>query len=598
MSAKSCLLCGKPLSRLRVGGDGEFCSREHRNQYGLRRGLNRLAEVDKVSNLMRRRESPKQISAARLMRNSALNSRGFLQSPAYKSTAALAPFAPAFRIPDPPRLSQVVDRYVAPKAAKFKGTMAPRRPDVSRIRISGKASSLELPEPEHKVTAEVPPAPMAGLPCKVPAGFASRRDFALLRQTAIRIHSGNDPAALKTIALPGTAAFGRHLPSANVGAAPVLGKALRVSIGIGFKAPAIRRRTFATRPAMSTALTYSRSLCAVLPGTRNQTSEPRTLNLRIGRPPACLPAVQDGKRPAQFTYPGPLRPGAQRPRSNGSLQSRSSDIAWILSDPRAGNIGIHAATAGFARRNGVHLCNLTLAPTATNADPHVAFRHFIPQEPVGCPLVPFDGMTAASIITAPANGSASSDGPAPGLPQAAPAAIRLEEHFGEGWGNWEGGMTDWLVDVAGVRTGSLALFLPTLDLADYDLEFLARIDTRSLTWVVRATDLQEYMRCTITAIPGGELEFSRAVVRNGVAEPVVIAPQRIAGKPRAAMTVRTRVFGHTFEVSVDGKELDMWQEARLYCGGIGFMGAPDDRARLYWVRISSSENIGKELHTK
>jgi hypothetical protein len=155
-----------------------------------------------------------------------------------------------------------------------------------------------------------------------------------------------------------------------------------------------------------------------------------------------------------------------------------------------------------------------------------------------------------------------------------------------------------LVDVAGVRTGPLALFLPTLELVDYDLEFLARIDTKSLTWVVRATDLEEYMRCTLTAIPGGELEFSRAVVRSGAAEESIVAPVRIPGKPRAAMTIRTRVEGDTFAVTVDGKDMDSWQEDRLYCGGIGFMGAPDDRARLYWVRISSTETIGKENHKK
>ena len=36
MTARTCQLCGKPLSRLRVGGDGDFCSREHRNQHRLR----------------------------------------------------------------------------------------------------------------------------------------------------------------------------------------------------------------------------------------------------------------------------------------------------------------------------------------------------------------------------------------------------------------------------------------------------------------------------------------------------------------------------------------------------------------------------------
>src|SRR5260370_18443342 len=63
MSARTCLLCGKPLSRIWVGAGEDFCSREHRNQYRLRRGMDRLLEANKVASLMRRREQPKPISA-------------------------------------------------------------------------------------------------------------------------------------------------------------------------------------------------------------------------------------------------------------------------------------------------------------------------------------------------------------------------------------------------------------------------------------------------------------------------------------------------------------------------------------------------------
>ena len=79
MNARTCQLCGKPLSRLRVGGDGDFCSREHRTQHRLRLGMDRLEEANKVTSLMRRRENPRHISAARLMCNSAQERRGFFE---------------------------------------------------------------------------------------------------------------------------------------------------------------------------------------------------------------------------------------------------------------------------------------------------------------------------------------------------------------------------------------------------------------------------------------------------------------------------------------------------------------------------------------
>ncbi len=59
MSAKSCLLCGAPLGRIRVGAGEDFCSREHRNQYRLKRSMECLSEANKVATLARRRENPK-----------------------------------------------------------------------------------------------------------------------------------------------------------------------------------------------------------------------------------------------------------------------------------------------------------------------------------------------------------------------------------------------------------------------------------------------------------------------------------------------------------------------------------------------------------
>src|SRR5437763_4001574 len=81
MSAtRTCLFCDKPLSRLRVGGDGDFCSKEHRNQHRLRAGMDRLVEVNKVASLMRRRENARQISPASLIRNAGLGRRGFMDA--------------------------------------------------------------------------------------------------------------------------------------------------------------------------------------------------------------------------------------------------------------------------------------------------------------------------------------------------------------------------------------------------------------------------------------------------------------------------------------------------------------------------------------
>src|SRR3954471_23819183 len=77
MAAKTCLLCGKPLSRMFAGTGEEFCSREHRNQYRLRRGMDRLAEASKVASVMRRREIPRQIPTESLRSKGPSTQRGY-----------------------------------------------------------------------------------------------------------------------------------------------------------------------------------------------------------------------------------------------------------------------------------------------------------------------------------------------------------------------------------------------------------------------------------------------------------------------------------------------------------------------------------------
>ena len=97
---------------------------------------------------------------------------------------------------------------------------------------------------------------------------------------------------------------------------------------------------------------------------------------------------------------------------------------------------------------------------------------------------------------------------------------------------------------------------------------------------------------------GGEVEFSRCAVVGGVAQEPVVTAERFPGKRRAAMTVTTEVSGDTFTVSVDGNSVESWHDPRFPMGGVGFIGAPDDRARLYWVRLSSTELTAKEHQNK
>ncbi|HUB31481.1 MAG TPA: hypothetical protein VMA31_00585 [Bryobacteraceae bacterium] len=88
MSARVCLLCGKSLSRIWSGSAEDFCSREHRNQYRLRRGMDRLHEANKVASVMRRREIPRPIHPSRLIRSGPESPRDFSETKPFQTPAA------------------------------------------------------------------------------------------------------------------------------------------------------------------------------------------------------------------------------------------------------------------------------------------------------------------------------------------------------------------------------------------------------------------------------------------------------------------------------------------------------------------------------
>jgi hypothetical protein len=115
-----------------------------------------------------------------------------------------------------------------------------------------------------------------------------------------------------------------------------------------------------------------------------------------------------------------------------------------------------------------------------------------------------------------------------------------------------------------------------------------------VTWVFRAINLSEYHLATIASTADGGYEFGRGTVVGGVSELAATTPISMVLIRKNAITIRLHAMGNDFSVSLDGQVIDTWTDSRLPVGGIGFMGAPDDRARIYWVRLSPAGSAGKE----
>jgi len=156
MSARTCQLCGRPLSRIWVGAGGDFCSREHRNQYGLRLGMDRLQEANKVATLMRRRENLKSVMPTQAESLSSLQRRGFNE---------------ALRLSEPAAPSQQMRAIPASLDAHIRGggeffqpqARGPKERHVARtcgyLRGAGQATDAVLPPlREYLMPVTVPAA--------------------------------------------------------------------------------------------------------------------------------------------------------------------------------------------------------------------------------------------------------------------------------------------------------------------------------------------------------------------------------------------------------------------------------------------------------
>jgi hypothetical protein len=596
MNARSCQLCGKPLSRLRVGGDGDFCSKEHRNQFRLRAGMDRLVEVNKVASLMRRREAARQIPFSCLLRPGCTTRHDFgdLLVTNINTAPRMAEMRPA--PVEIPRIVSADRPSLQARPAAARGiALPPRTHGREPIITPGNGTPPRFTRRRHAMSVSFPRHESCGIRLQPSETRGVSRDFVKLPPPAVRTDLGGGPAMLRSV---GRAWAGVPSTASPVATHAVQGNALRVSIGVRFSVPKV------SPPASKVALVAESSLQPVV-RTQRFAGQFRdcpvtTMSLEVAPRELSpkMPTSPAGDRSRGFDICPANNATSGMLRDMPPLEPRADDIPWKPGDPRLKPSSLSQSASGFARRNGARPFNIALRPNLITGAPQVVTKDFEPREELCVPKIPYCNVLAAAVT--PENPAA--EPAAPPVPVSAPVlvpapeAVRYEEHFDNGWDNWAGGVADWKVDIAGVRTGTLALYVPTLDLNDYDLEFLTRIDGRSVNWVVRAAGADSHLHCKVSAIEGGQLEFSRAVVQGGVAETAVVSSTRVPGKPRATFTVRMSAAGPIFSISIDGKTIDSWVDDRLATGGIGFMGAADDRARLYWVRVTSPTAPSKE-HT-
>lgn len=181
------------------------------------------------------------------------------------------------------------------------------------------------------------------------------------------------------------------------------------------------------------------------------------------------------------------------------------------------------------------------------------------------------------------------------------AAIELSDTFRPGFALWEGERDwarRWSYDKDGfIRAGELALYRPSLALSDYRMEFLTQVERRSVGFVVRARDLRNYYAMKLTVVKPGlqpELALVRYSVINGIRGPSVRIPVRTIIDGRMPYPVRVEVNGNQFSALVRDELIDVWSDDELPRGGVGLFAETGERARIYWMRLSShTDSLGR-----
>jgi hypothetical protein len=155
-----------------------------------------------------------------------------------------------------------------------------------------------------------------------------------------------------------------------------------------------------------------------------------------------------------------------------------------------------------------------------------------------------------------------------------------------GEGGWVQG---WGSDPLNAHVGrQITIYRPSLKLSDYRIEFQGQIDTKSMGWVFRAADPNNYYAMKLMVTPGTSprLTLGKYVIRSGRETEVGRVSLNIPARNDTIFSVRTDVRGLKFSTFVQGQPVDVWTDNQLASGGVGFLNERSERARIKTVSIA------------
>jgi hypothetical protein len=150
-----------------------------------------------------------------------------------------------------------------------------------------------------------------------------------------------------------------------------------------------------------------------------------------------------------------------------------------------------------------------------------------------------------------------------------------------------------------VRPGNLRIWNRSVSLENYQMEFKAELERKSLSWAFRASDAKNYYATKIMITKPGPLPNAglvRYVMMNGREWDRVQLPIPVTLERGGNYKVRVSVQDDRFITYLNGQVISSWSDKRLHRGGIGFFSDEDDPQKVDWVSLSERDSfLGKVL---
>jgi len=181
------------------------------------------------------------------------------------------------------------------------------------------------------------------------------------------------------------------------------------------------------------------------------------------------------------------------------------------------------------------------------------------------------------------------------------AQVDLFDDFSQGLDAWESGeslASTWSYDKNGfVNPGALSLFVPSVQLTNYNLDALVQIEAKGLGVAFRAASPRNYQVAKLVLQGAGRmpsLVVERYAVISGHASRPVLTRYPTPFQPDTLYRVHVEVRGDAFALYIQGSLVDYWSDHRLPAGGVGLFCSPGEHARVAWVRVShNADSLGR-----